>query len=172
MDATSTTFAGGNYSYRIASGAGDQSSLSITDPGNADLAITVGSTHREMPHMYGVSYFSSRGPTGDGRLKPDLLAPGERIISCAAGREVQKYPATDEQGVDLGEILYCEQSGTSMAAPHVSGAVAAFLSVRSEFKGEPEKVKEIFLGNAVDLHRESRFQGAGLLDLMKVLQAV
>ncbi|HEY6340519.1 MAG TPA: S8 family peptidase [Bryobacteraceae bacterium] len=147
-------------------------SLSITDPGNADLAITVGSTHREMPHTYGVSYFSSRGPTGDGRLKPDLLAPGERIISCAAGREIPKYPVKDEQGADLGEVLYCEQTGTSMAAPHVSGAVAAFLSVRSEFKGEPEKVKEIFLANAIDLHRESCFQGAGLLDLMKVLQAV
>ena len=148
------------------------SSLSITDPGNADLAITVGSTHREMPHTYGVSYFSSRGPTGDGRLKPDLLAPGERIISCAAGRELPKYAVTDEQGADLGPVLYCEQSGTSMAAPHVSGAVAAFLSVRGEFKGEPEKVKELFLANTIDLGREPCFQGAGLLDMMKVLQAV
>ena len=66
--------------------------MSITDPGNAELAITVGSTHKEMPHRYGVSYFSSRGPTGDGRAKPDLLAPGERIISCAAGQEREKYP--------------------------------------------------------------------------------
>ena len=33
------------------------------------------------PHTYGVSFFSSRGPTGDGRLKPDLVAPGERIQS-------------------------------------------------------------------------------------------
>jgi subtilisin family serine protease len=146
--------------------------LSITDPGNADLAITVGSTHREMPHTYGVSYFSSRGPTGDGRLKPDLLAPGERIISCAAGREIPKYAEKDEQGADLGPVLYCEQTGTSMAAPHVSGAVAAFLSVRSEYKGQPEKVKEIFLANAIDLRREPCFQGAGLLDLMKALQAV
>jgi serine protease AprX len=148
------------------------SNLSITDPGNADLAITVGSTHREMPHTYGVSYFSSRGPTGDGRLKPDLLAPGERIISCAAGRELPKYPVKDDQGADLGPVLYCEQTGTSMAAPHVSGAIAAFLSVRSEFRGEPEKVKEIFLANTIDLRREPCFQGAGLMDLMKVLQAV
>ena len=43
--------------------------LTINDPGNAELALTVGSTHREMPHIYGVSYFSSKGPTGDGRLK-------------------------------------------------------------------------------------------------------
>jgi serine protease AprX len=146
--------------------------LSITDPGNADLAITVGSTHREMPHTYGVSYFSSRGPTGDGRLKPDLLAPGERIISCAAGAEAAKYGTTDDSGATLGPVQYCELTGTSMAAPHVSGAIAAFLSVRHEFIGQPEQVKQIFLDNAIDLRREKVFQGAGLLDLMKVLQAV
>jgi subtilisin family serine protease len=148
------------------------SSISISDPGNADLAITVGSTHREMPHTYGVSYFSSRGPTGDGRLKPDILAPGERVISCAAGQEIQMYGTTDQAGNPVGKVLYCEMTGTSMAAPHVSGAVAAFLSVRSEFIGQPERVKQIFLDNAIDLHRDRSFQGAGLLDLMKVLQAV
>ncbi len=86
---------GGYAAVITASGVAQSrySEMSITDPGNADLAITVGSTHGEMPHRYGVSYFSSRGPTGDGRLKPDLLAPGERIVSCAAGREQQKYQA-------------------------------------------------------------------------------
>lgn len=53
--------------------------MTINDPGNTERAITVGSTHRHSPHTYGVSYFSSRGPTGDGRRKPDLVAPGERI---------------------------------------------------------------------------------------------
>lgn len=143
--------------------------LSINDPGNAELAITVGSTHREMPHTYGVSYFSSRGPTGDGRLKPDLVAPGERIVSCAAGAIKSGFI-----GKLAGEaqVLYVEQSGTSMAAPHVSGAIAAFLSVRPEFIGEPEKVKRLFLQNTIDLNRERTFQGNGLLDLLKVLQAV
>jgi subtilisin family serine protease len=160
---------GGYSSFIAASGLVQSrySDLSITDPGNADMAITVGSTHREKPHIYGVSYFSSRGPTGDGRMKPDLLAPGERIVSCAAGVESQKY-----KDGGLPDVLYCEQTGTSMAAPHVSGAIAAFLSVRSEFIGEPEQVKEIFKTNCIDLHRSPAFQGAGLMDLMKVLQSV
>jgi subtilisin family serine protease len=42
-------------------------SNTINDPGNAEFAITVGATHRDAPHTYGVSYFSSKGPTGDGR---------------------------------------------------------------------------------------------------------
>ncbi len=166
----------GGYSSFVAANGSVQSrynDLSITDPGNAELAVTVGSTHREMPHLYGVSYFSSRGPTGDGRPKPDLLAPGERIISCAAGLEKAKYAGTGgTTDTNLPEVLYCEQSGTSMAAPHVSGAIAAFLSVRGEFIGEPERAKELFVGNSIDLGRDRRFQGAGLLDLMKVLQAV
>ncbi len=94
--------------------------LTINDPGNAELAITVGSTHRERPHTYGVSYFSSKGPTGDGRMKPDLVAPGERIVTCAA-------PSRAPAGADW-RVSYVEDSGTSMAAPHVSGAIAAFLS--------------------------------------------
>ena len=105
-------------------------------------------------------------------MRPDMVAPGERIISCAAGREALKYDGKDDQGNNLPAVLYCEQTGTSMAAPHVSGAVAAFLSVRREFIGQPERVKELFVDNAIDLRREPKFQGAGLLDIMKVLQAV
>ncbi|MGH6814866.1 MAG: S8 family peptidase, partial [Hyphomicrobiaceae bacterium] len=139
--------------------------LTINDPGNADLAITVGSTHRDMPHVYGVSYFSSKGPTGDGRLKPDLVAPGEKIISCATG-------TLKSEGAKGRACDYVETSGTSMAAPHVSGVIAAFLSVRTEFIGKAERVKEIFVTNATDLRRDRYFQGAGLVDLMRAIQSV
>lgn len=139
--------------------------LSINDPGNAELAITVGATHREAPHIYGVSYFSSKGPTGDGRLKPDMVAPGEKILSCAAGKQLEDIPP-EHRG------LYLEQSGTSMAAPHVSGVIAAFLSVRREFIGQPERVKQIFLDTATDLRRDRYFQGRGLVDLMRAIQSI
>ena len=172
----------------VAAGLG----LTINDPGNADLALTVGSTHRDMPHVYGVSYFSSKGPTGDGRAKPDLVAPGEKIVSCASTW------SADSGAVQLGLLQkrvaqwsaapaaptgatkkspritahYKEDSGTSMAAPHVSGAIAAFLSVRREFIGEPEKVKNVFVSTATDLKRDRYFQGNGLVDLMRAIQSV
>jgi len=147
-------------------------SLTINDPGNADEAITVGATHRDSPHTFGVSYFSSKGPTGDGRLKPDLVAPGERITSCAAGRRRDEIASLLE-GLDPDEVAaYIEDSGTSMAAPHVSGAVAAFLSVRREFIGRPSVVKRLFCDNATSLGRERYFEGHGMVDLMRVIQAV
>ncbi|MGH9003400.1 MAG: S8 family peptidase, partial [Acidimicrobiia bacterium] len=146
--------------------------MTINDPGNAQLAITVGATHRDMPHIYGVSYFSSKGPTGDGRLKPDLVAPGERITSCAAGQALASaFPGQQPPEPDKTAV-YVEDSGTSMAAPHVSGAVANFLSIRREFIGRPERVKHIFTSTATDLGRVRDFQGHGLVDAMRAIQSV
>jgi serine protease AprX len=158
--------AAGNTGYGVLSanqrttGAGFM--LTINDPGNAELAITVGSTHRDAPHTYGVSYFSSKGPTGDGRMKPDLVAPGERILSCCSSMKDPTNATT----------VYIEDSGTSMAAPHVSGVIAAFLSIRREYIGNPEKVKQLFLSTATDLGRDSYFQGRGLIDLMRAIQSI
>ena len=135
----------------------------IADPGNAQLAVTVGSVHKDRPHTYGVSYFSAKGPTADGRMKPDLVAPGERIVSCARMADA---------GGDAGVIPFREDSGTSMAAPHVSGAVAAFLSVRNEFIGQTQAIKDLFCANATDLKRKAEFQGAGMVDVLRTLQAV
>jgi len=159
--------AAGNTGYSKATGGG--LSLSINDPGNAERAITVGATHRDEPYRYGVSYFSSKGPTGDGRIKPDLVAPGERILSCAAGAK----RAQIERALGANRVCqYLEDSGTSMAAPHVSGVIAAFLSIRREFIGRPERVKQIFLDSASDLGRDRYLQGHGLVDLMRAIQSV
>jgi len=128
--------------------------LSITDPGNAEAVITVGSTHKTQPHNYGPSFFSSKGPTGDGRCKPDCLAPGEKIVSAKAGG---------------GTI---EMDGTSMATPHVSGAIALFLSVKTEYMGQAPLVKKILLDSCTDLGRDRYFQGAGLIDILRMIQSV
>jgi serine protease AprX len=129
-------------------------SISITDPGNAEGVITVGATHAFLPHQYGVSYFSSRGPTGDGRLKPDLVAPGEKIKSLVPGQGLKVF------------------DGTSMAAPHVSGAAALLIARHGELAGQPFKVKKILCETATDLGRERYFQGAGLVDILRAIQSV
>lgn len=146
----------GRARYRTSTGQDDEGyrSISITDPGNAELVITVGATHSSEPHTYGVSYFSSRGPTGDGRRKPDLVAPGEKIYSTVPGQ--------GEKDLD----------GTSMAAPHVSGAAALLMERHLELVGQPARVKQILCTTATDLGREPYFQGAGMLDILRALQSV
>jgi serine protease AprX len=127
--------------------------VSITDPGNAEGVITVGATHKTEPHAYGISYFSSRGPTADGRIKPDLVAPGERIESCLPNEE-------------RGPL-----DGTSQAAPHVSAAAAMLMARYPELNREPRRIKQILCESATDLGRERVFQGHGLLDVLRALQA-
>jgi serine protease AprX len=128
--------------------------FSVTDPGNADGVITVGATHRFWPHTYGVSFFSSRGPTGDGRLKPDLVAPGERIRAPLPGN------------------TWGDLDGTSMAAPHVSGAAAMLMARYSELVGQPRRIKDILCRSATDLGREKSFQGNGMLDVLRAFQSI
>jgi subtilisin family serine protease len=151
----------GQLQVQTAGGEVDlNTAMSIGDPANLEDCIAVGSVHADKPHLYGVSSFSSRGPTADGRPKPDVVAPGERISSCNASFHAGK-----------GD-LYRVESGTSMAAPHVSGLLAAFLSVRREFIGRPDDVKRILLDACNDLGRDRYHQGRGLPNLMQMLLSV
>ncbi|MGA9581150.1 MAG: S8 family serine peptidase [Allosphingosinicella sp.] len=149
--------AAGNLGYRKFASEGEDfhaySTLSITDPGNAEDVITVGATHKHEPHAYGISYFSSRGPTPDGRSKPDLVAPGERIVSTLP----------DEESGPL--------DGTSQAAPHVSAAAAMLMARYPELNSAPRTIKKILCESATDLGRERAFQGHGLLDILRALQS-
>jgi subtilisin family serine protease len=86
--------------------------ISITDPANAREALVVGACATENPLRDGVWSQSSRGPTADGRIKPDVVAPGVDIESSSS-RDDSKY---------------MNLTGTSQAAALVSGASAALLS--------------------------------------------
>ena len=84
----------------------------------------------------------------------------ERILSCR--HDFQKNGKTVKD-------LYVEMSGTSMAAPHVSGLLASYLSSRREFIGFPTRLKQILLAHCTDLKRDPMHQGAGLPNLVKML---
>lgn len=101
-------------------GSGD--SVTVTAPGTAKNVLTVGASESNRPelHSWGdnpsqVAYFSSRGGTTDGRIKPDLVAPGTWILSSRSSLALSA-------GWGNFNDHYLWMGGTSQAAPHVSGA--------------------------------------------------
>ncbi len=117
-------------------------SRSITPPGTAKNCITIGATENDRPNFTvnyeqafgypadpiasdrlandteGMVAFSSRGPTTDGRIKPDVVAPGSFILST-------RSRDTNSSGWGLsGDPLYYFNGGTSMATPLVAGCTA------------------------------------------------
>jgi len=129
-----------------AAGNNGPASKTIGSPGCAEKVITVGAT----TDMDKIPDFSSRGPTEDGRKKPDVCFPGANITSARAA------------GSSLGALRgdhYMELSGTSMAAPHASGLAALLLDANPNLT--PKEVKEAIMSSAIDIGADVLAQGAG-----------
>jgi serine protease AprX len=148
---------------------GREGYFTITSPGNSRKAITVGALtdwNTADTADDSVASYSSRGPTLlDHFAKPDLLAPGNRLVSQRA------YSSTlDDLYPDwrVGSY-YLELSGTSMAAGVVSGAAALMLEKDPTLN--PDSVKARLMRSARTLPgADPMMQGAGLIDIAAALQ--
>lgn len=89
----------------------------------------------------GLAAFSSRGPTAENRLKPDIVAPGTAILSTRS--QNKKYLATVSTAGDSGDDKYMYLSGTSMATPLVAGCCAVLREVLLEngYRDEQNGIK-------------------------------
>ncbi len=150
--------------------------MSVTSPGNSRKIITVGSltdngTGSVTADDY-VSTYSSVGPTLiDHVLKPDLVAPGNRLVAAAPanGKLKQDLPERSPAcGTGCAEA-YLELSGTSMAAAMVSGAAALMLSRDPSLS--PATVKARLMKSARKLDFDPTAGGAGVLNVAAALAA-
>lgn len=101
----------------------------------------------------GISSFSSRGPTADGRMKPDITAPGEWVVSSYSEAVINNisYSARLKEGDSLTvgnrKYVYGSMSGTSAATPVVTGTLALWLQACPDLT--PEDVREVLSRTAV-----------------------
>src|SRR5262249_10410293 len=116
----------------------------ITCPGNDALAITVGATRTNYTAASSddeMATFSSRGVTfGDHILKPDVVAPGNRVLSATSSTG-SLATGSPSSVVTLGGASYMSLSGTSMAAPMVSGAIALLLQAAPGLSPDSVKIR-------------------------------
>lgn len=135
--------------FVIAAGNSGNNPYSVSAPGTADAALTVGAVD-STDHL---ADFSSAGPRmNDDALKPDLTAPGVDVLAARS------------QLMSSGEGYYRTDSGTSMAAPHVAGAAVLLAQKHPTWTGR--QIKDALMSTSARTPGYSPYQaGTGRLDV-------
>lgn len=136
--------------------AGNSGDHTISAPGAADAALTVGSVTKSGA----MSPFSSRGPReGRPAVKPEISGPGSDIVAARAAGTLDDAAVTEQ---------YASLSGTSMAAPHVAGAAALLAQRHPDWSGA--RLKAALIGSAARVDGATVSDtGSGLTDVPAAL---
>ncbi|MFO7991633.1 MAG: S8 family serine peptidase [Thermoplasmata archaeon] len=143
----------------VSAGNSGREYLTVKSPGISQRSITVGSMSQQHNSP---NSFSSRGPSPfTYKIKPDVLAPGYEVISARASGTSMGDPVND---------YYTEARGTSMSAPHISGAVALMLEANPGLT--PNRIKNRLISTSKPLSPnlwDVYVQGGGLINVSRAI---
>ncbi|MFA1819536.1 S8 family peptidase [Virgibacillus oceani] len=152
----------------IAAGNSGPEEGTIGSPGISPKVITVGAAddHNNTDRSDDtVADFSSRGPTIDGYMKPDLLTPGVEVVSLrASGSFLDKTNKSARVGSS-----YTSLSGTSMATPICAGVAAQLLQSNPDLT--PDEVKQQLMDASEDMGQAPNVQGDGYLNAANLMES-
>ncbi|MDA0524479.1 S8 family serine peptidase [Methanococcoides alaskense] len=164
-----------NPDFLILFAAGNEggSSGTCTPPGTAKNALTVGASENYRPalgpiadNINDIASFSSKGPTDDGRIKPDIVAPGTYIISTRSSMPSASY------SLGVVNAYYANNSGTSMATPLTAGTAALvrqYYVDNESIYPTAALLKATLINGAANTTQSTNSQGWGRMDVEKSL---
>ena len=141
----------------VAAGNSGPGAKTVGSPACARKVITIGATDKQD----GIANYSSRGPSADGRVKPDVCFPGSSITAARAKNTAMGIPLND---------FYTTASGTSMATPHAAGTCALLLQKVPSLK--PAEIKTALMGHTKNLNLDENTQGKGRVIVLNVFQSI
>jgi hypothetical protein len=154
--------------YVVATGNSGPAYGGVARPGAASMAITVGASSSyhfiDNPGKNDVAWFSNRGPTPYGTIKPDVVSPGNTGFT--------HYQVIT--GLGNGSLAGGRFGGTSEATPRASGAIALVMEAMKSIGITPtlSNIRTVVKGTATDIGYHPAAQGAGLINAHEAVRSI